>query len=78
MPDYREVDQCPFCNAKWGDCLHVKLLADLDCETAVQADPMPPGSVSSVSNVNTPSNRSVSADGAALQAAALKATFGSR
>jgi Zn-finger nucleic acid-binding protein len=29
-----EIDQCPFCNAVWGDCSHVQLLVALDAEAS--------------------------------------------
>ncbi len=51
-----EDDQCPFCNAAWGDCLHVKLLADLDNEATARSEPELSGDTSSASNVNTPDN----------------------
>ena len=34
-----EVDQCPFCNAAWGDCQHIKLLLGLEAETSAYATP---------------------------------------
>jgi len=29
-----EIDQCPFCNAVWGDCSHIQLLMALEAETS--------------------------------------------
>jgi Zn-finger nucleic acid-binding protein len=29
-----EIDQCPFCNAVWGDCSHIQLLVALEAETS--------------------------------------------
>ena len=48
-----EFDQCPFCNAAWGDCMHVKLLSQLDNEAARRSGSKPSGSIPSVVNVNT-------------------------
>lgn len=48
-----EFDQCPFCNAPWGDCEHVRLLSKLDDEAARRSDSKPSGSIRSVVNVNT-------------------------
>lgn len=32
MPGSEEFDQCPFCNAFWGECMHVKLLAQWEAD----------------------------------------------
>lgn len=48
-----KFDQCPFCNAPWGDCEHVRLLSELDNEAARRSDSNPSGSIRSVVNVNT-------------------------
>ncbi|WP_417434177.1 hypothetical protein [Hoeflea sp.] len=48
-----EFDQCPFCNAAWGDCMHVKLLAELDKEAVSRLSPEPSASTPSGVNVNT-------------------------
>lgn len=32
MPSSNEVDQCPFCNAPWGTCLHIRLLLEWEKE----------------------------------------------
>lgn len=53
MSGNSEVDQCPFCNAAWGDCMHVKLLADLDREAASRPGVKPSGSTPRAGNVNT-------------------------
>jgi len=42
-----EVDQCPFCNAQWGDCSHVKLLVELEGEIPAQPKPTPPACAAS-------------------------------
>jgi hypothetical protein len=28
----QHADQCPFCDAPWGDCVHAKLLAEWEAE----------------------------------------------
>ena len=48
------VDQCPFCNAAWGDCLHVQLLVELDNEADARQNSRLPGRTSPASNVNDP------------------------
>jgi len=48
-----KFDQCPFCNAAWGDCMHVKLLSALDSEAARRTGSKPSGSIPPVVNVNT-------------------------
>jgi hypothetical protein len=50
-----EFDQCPFCNAAWGECMHVKLLSELDSEAARRSGSKPSGSIPSVVNVNSAS-----------------------
>ena len=31
-----EVDQCPFCDAPWGQCMHVQLLLEWETEALVR------------------------------------------
>jgi|GEM_PF-1274392 len=31
-----EIDQCPFCNALWGECLHVKMLLEWEKDALVR------------------------------------------
>lgn len=37
MSGNKHVDQCPFCNAIWGDCPHVQLLMELENEAIIRA-----------------------------------------
>ena len=32
MPDQNPVDQCPFCDAPWGECSHARLLAEWEAD----------------------------------------------
>ena len=34
MSGREDVDRCPFCNAEWGECSHVRMLAELESEAA--------------------------------------------
>ncbi|WP_290892004.1 hypothetical protein, partial [Hoeflea sp.] len=36
MPGGDEIDQCPFCNALWGECMHVKLLLQWETDALVR------------------------------------------
>ncbi|KJS18444.1 MAG: hypothetical protein VR78_04875 [Hoeflea sp. BRH_c9] len=36
MPGYDFADQCPFCNAPWGDCLHVRLLIEWEADALMR------------------------------------------
>lgn len=41
MSGSNDSDQCPFCNAVWGDCSHIKLLLALEAETSDHIAPDP-------------------------------------
>ena len=41
MSGSNDSDQCPFCNAVWGDCAHIKLLLALEAETSDHKAPDP-------------------------------------
>lgn len=41
MSGSNDSDQCPFCNAVWGDCSHIKLLLALEAETSDHSAPDP-------------------------------------
>lgn len=36
MPGSVDADQCPFCNAPWGDCVHVILLMEWEAEALLR------------------------------------------
>lgn len=36
MPGSDDADQCPFCNAPWGDCLHVILLMEWEADALLR------------------------------------------
>ena len=36
MPKDVQSEQCPFCNAKWGECSHVNLLLEWEAEALVR------------------------------------------
>lgn len=36
MPGGQEGDQCPFCNALWGECRHVRLLLEWETDALVR------------------------------------------
>ena len=36
MPGSDQLDQCPFCNAPWGTCPHVRLLAEWEEEALIR------------------------------------------
>ncbi|MDF1609525.1 hypothetical protein PZ897_15165 [Hoeflea sp. YIM 152468] len=37
MSGNTQVDQCPFCNAFWGECSHVRLLLELEHEADMRS-----------------------------------------
>lgn len=73
-----EVDQCPFCNAAWGDCLHVQLLAELDNEAAARANAKLAENACSTSNANVAAKKTASTVKAIKQVDPNKTIFGSR
>jgi len=36
MPGSFNADQCPFCNAPWGDCPHVQLLMEWEADALLK------------------------------------------
>lgn len=32
MPGRKEIQQCPFCDAPWGECVHARLLVELETD----------------------------------------------
>ena len=46
MSGRNDSDRCPFCNAVWDNCSHIKLLLALEAETSDNNAPDPRGCTS--------------------------------
>jgi len=64
MSGNSEVDQCPFCNAKWGNCLHIKLLVGLEGEASARMTPEPPACTEIGNDSAIPAGKPASGGGA--------------
>lgn len=43
MPGGEDIDQCPFCNALWGECLHIRLLLEWESGALLREAEEEPG-----------------------------------
>lgn len=64
MTDNSDVDQCPFCNATWGSCFHIKLLLELEGEASGRMKPESPACVAAGIDAPNPAGKSATGGGA--------------
>ena len=69
MPGGEKGDQCPFCNALWGECIHVRLLLEWETDALVREAEAELGSAAAeaeppmVEAVAVPAGRSADSQG---------------
>jgi len=62
MPGEEELDTCPFCNAPWGECMHVKLLLEWETDALVREAQHELGSTAAADHQPQPDSRQPPAD----------------